>query len=182
MDTSAGSQNNGHGPAEPQASLPSTVVAPLGAPVSASPAAAAGEKPAGSPDEVRDEKGRIKKGKTLNPKGRPPGIPNLNSELCRAVRAWKLGDRTFLNLLLAKCLNDVEYAKLVLPTLLANATEGKPLIDASDHSQEHNHHSETHVSIGERLGHEGTRRAVAALTEQLALGGAFSGEPRHVRQ
>lgn len=181
MDAGTGSHNNGNGhTADPSAQLPSAAAAPKGAPVSASPLA--GEPPAGSPDAIRDEKGRIKKGKSGNPKGRPPGTPNMNTELCRAVKAWKLGDRTWLNLLLAKCLNDVKYARLVLPTLLANATPATPLIDASDHSQEHNHHSETNVRIGEHLSDEGTRNAVAQLTERLAARGAFTGEPRHVRQ
>jgi hypothetical protein len=126
MDTSAGSQKHGNGhAADPLASPPSAEAAPTGAPVSASPNPK-GEKPTGTPDDVRDEKGRIKKGHSLNPKGRPPGIPTLNAEICRAAKAFKLGDRSYMQLLLAKSLQDPKWAELVIPRLFADATPPAP--------------------------------------------------------
>ncbi len=190
MDASDRANNNGNGKHVPDTgSLPSAAVVPQGAPVSSS-AAPAVEVPAGSPDvplivvedPPRTKDGKFRPGQSGNPKGRPPGTPNLNNEICRAAKSFKLGDKSYMYLVLAKALQDVEYAKLVIPRLFADATEGKPLIDASDNSQEHHHHTETHVRIGEHLSDASTRDAVAQLTERLAARGAFTGEPRHVRQ
>jgi hypothetical protein len=93
MDASDGANKNGNGHADPApASLPSAAAAPLGAPVSSSPA----EAQAGAPeplvvvdDDVRDDKGRMKPGRTLNPKGRPPGIVNRNTQLNRGFEAFR---------------------------------------------------------------------------------------------
>ncbi len=99
MDASSDSTHHGNGngsskPDHPEtASLSSAAAAPSGAPVSASPT----DAPAGAPeplvvvdDDARDPKtGRMKPGKTLNPKGRPPGIVNRNTQLNRGFDAFR---------------------------------------------------------------------------------------------
>lgn len=173
MDAGNGSHSNGNGKADPSAALPQSSPPAGGDGLPPEPLVVVDDAP-------RGKDGKFRAGKSGNPKGRPPGTPNLNNEICRAAKAFKLGDKTYMFLLLAKSLQDPEYAKLVVPRLFADATEGKPLIDASDNSQ--HHHSENHVSIGEHLADASTRDAVAQLTERLAARGAFAGEPRHVRQ
>src|SRR5689334_16838177 len=110
MDASSDSTNhgNGNGSSKPDhpatASLPSTAAASSEAPVSSSQ----GEAPAGTSDEARDPvTGRIKKGKSLNPKGRPPGTPNLNNELINAIKKFRIGKKTYLELFLTRSLQDV---------------------------------------------------------------------------
>jgi|SRR6185295_15482631 len=94
MDASDGANTNGNGHADPEpVSLPSAAAAPSGAPVSgaiAAPAAGAPEPLIVVDDDVRDEHGRIRKGKTLNPKGRAPGIPNKNTEFLKLLTSTQL--------------------------------------------------------------------------------------------
>lgn len=117
MDTSDGGNRNGNGHADPTpASLKSDTAAPSGAPVSGAAA-----PQAGIPDDTRDPlTGRIRKGKSLNPKGRTPGTPNLNDELIKAIKKFKLGQKGFLELFLTRALQDVEYAKLLAPKVFGN--------------------------------------------------------------
>lgn len=132
MDASDGHTKPGNGQAESHpTSLPSTVAAPTGAPVGASPVA--GEKPAGAPVE-RADKGKFKKGVSGNPKGRPPGTPNLNAELIKAIKKFRLGDKSYLDALLMRSIQEPELAKKILDKILVDATPKGPLIDASEHT------------------------------------------------
>lgn len=193
MDVGQGKQNgNGHA-AEPEPlQLPSAggtkppsgeSQAPQGpalpgAPASASAAPPAVEKPASTPPPKRDPKGRLLPGQKLNPKGENGGIPHLNRELVAAAKAFHLGDKSYLQLLLAKSLQDPRYAEMVIPRILASVTAPGPLIDASDKSQ--HHYTENYVRIGEHLADPGTRDALALLAERLGARGVFSGGDGHV--
>ncbi len=87
MDASTGANRNGNGHADPAPeSLPSAVAAPPGAPVPGAIAAPA----AGALEVPRDEHGRVKKGHSLNPHGRPPGIPNKNAEFLKLLTSKEL--------------------------------------------------------------------------------------------
>lgn len=186
MDASAGAENNGDSVPTP-GSLPSAAAAPQGAPVGASNV----EVPAGSSeplvvlekptDPVRDEKGRIKKGHSLNPKGRQPGIPNLNNELNKAIKQFKIGDRSFLYLILAKSLQDVEYFKLIHSKILAEATPPAAASGVNIHNSlgQTNVQAETNVRLIDHLRDPGVRDTVADLVDKLQARGAFSGSARH---
>ena len=137
MDVGTGKQNgNGHAdPAPlllpsaggtdpcPEESQPPKGAALPGAPADVSPAE--GEKPASAPKVERDEKGRVKKGSILNRQGKNGGVPNINNELVRAAKAFKIGDKSFMYLLLAKALQDYKYAILVVPRLAIDVTAGE---------------------------------------------------------
>lgn len=193
MDASDGATTNGgqHVATDP-VTHPSAEAAPSGAPVSSSPA----EAPAGVPeplvivdaDDARDPNtGRIRKGKTLNPKGRAPGSPNLNSELQQAVKKYKLGQKSYLELLLTKSLQDVKYAELVVPKILANvdlpaAAAGVTIHNTPHASARADANSETYVDVAKLLSDAAGREGVAQFAERLAACKALTGEPRHVRQ
>lgn len=127
MDASDGGRKNGNGHPDPTpVSLPSDTAAPTGAPVSGAPPAPAAGAPAEQVPLVvvdRDESGRIKPGKSLNPKGRPAGAPSLNAQLVKAVKQFKIGNKGFLELFLTRSLQDVEYAKLIAPKIFANVDQ-----------------------------------------------------------
>lgn len=127
MDTGGTSTNNGNGKHDPeQVPAPSTDAVPKGAPVEPSGAA---EVSAGNPlapeplvvidrDPVaRQKDGKLKKGVVLNPRGRPPGVPNRNTELYKlftskeiakvkalAFAQAKKGDNKLLEFLLDRIL------------------------------------------------------------------------------
>jgi hypothetical protein len=97
---------------------------PADVPASAAPASV----------ESRDSKGRFRPGKSGNPKGRAPGIPNRNSEAVKLVNTrelswcWKLakaqakkGDHRLLVFLLDKVLIDQSPAAAGI-TINANAS------------------------------------------------------------
>jgi hypothetical protein len=103
---------------------PLVVVEPSDVPASAAPA----------PIVPRDEKGHPKKGYSLNPKGRPRGIPNRNTELVKLVNSrelswcWKRakelakkGDLELLKFLLGKTLIDQSPAAAGI-TINANSS------------------------------------------------------------
>ena len=144
-----------------------------GAPAAVPPANGASAEVPG-----RGANGRFRKGESGNKRGRPPGIPNLNDALVKAVKQWRLGDRTWLNAILTKALTDPDLARVVLDKILVNATPAGPAI-----SIKNSHHSqETHVRIGEHLGDPAVRDAVADLTQRLAARGAWAGTNGHVRE
>jgi hypothetical protein len=149
MDAGEDLHRNGNGSTDPQipslpsaggtepvaaTSQPSHGAAPPEAPASSSPAAK-GEKPAEASDDARDPKsGRFMPGKSGNPKGRTPGIPNRNSEAVKLVNTrelswcWKLakaqakkGDHRLLVFLLDKVLIDQSPAAAGI-TINANAS------------------------------------------------------------
>lgn len=189
MDASAGADKSGNGHAVPFAnpdSLPSAVVVPpseKGAPVSSAPTTAA--PAAGAPDEVRDPvTGKIRPGKSLNPKGRAPGTPNLNNELLKAIKKFRLGQKSFLELFLTRSLQDVEYAKLIAPKVFGNVDQPMAPGGISIHNnpQSHANHSETHVNVAKLLADSAGRDGIALFAERLAACGAVPGESRNVRQ
>ena len=185
MDASDRAKPNGNGKHVPDTgSLPSAAVVPQGAPVSALPVVS--EAPAGSPEVARDQKGKFQKGKSGNPTGRKPGMANRNTQLLRELSKFQIEGKTYERLLLEVSLLRAKAgdSTLAIEVLKRGYVTLTPEAGLAINVNQANHqtHQETHVQVGERLGHEGTRRAVALLTEQLALGGAFSGDPRNVRQ
>jgi hypothetical protein len=190
MDASAGATRNGDKAPEtvPHAvptpvSLPSAVAAPEGAPVSsATPAPAAG-----APDVERDEHGRLKPGKSLNPKGRKPGATSLNTELMKAIKAFRIGSKGYLELFLTRSLQDVEYAKLITPKIFGNVDQpagagisihNNPQASASAAATTENNYGNARKLLADEAG----RGILAAAAERLAAGSLDTGAPRHVRQ
>lgn len=176
MDASDGDNHKGNGSVPMPVSLPST-----------SPASGHGQSPeplvvVDSP--ARDPKtGRVLPGHSLNPKGRRPGIPNRNAELVKVLNtteireAWKLaksraakGETALMEFMLDRA-------------FLKQTPEAAGIaINVNQANSQTNNHSETHVRIGELLRDGEGRDALARLTERAAACGAFTGEPRHVRQ
>lgn len=82
---------------------------------------AAAEQPKGRAAHLAAH--RFQPGQSGNPAGRPPGIPNLNAELLRAVMAYKgTRDRSYLDLLLETALQKPELAIALLHKLFATVT------------------------------------------------------------
>ena len=114
MDASDGGDHNGNGSVSLPVSLPST--SPAGGHGQSPEPLVVVETPPAKP--LRDPKtGRILPGRSLNPKGRLPGIPNRNQELVKLVNtrelSWcwrtakaqaKKGDNALLQFLLARTL------------------------------------------------------------------------------
>jgi hypothetical protein len=187
MDASDRAKHNGNGKHVPDTgSLPSAAVVPQGAPVGALPALPAAEAQAGTPP-TRKPNGQFVGGKSGNPAGKPKGIPNRNTQLLRELGKFEIEGKSYERLLLevsllrAKAGDSTLAVELMRRTYVTITPEAAGLVLNVNQSNQQVQ-QETNVQVGERLGHEGTRRAVALLTEQLALGGAFSGEPRNVRQ
>jgi len=187
--TQLGNGNGSSKPDHPEITpLPSAAAAPSGAPVSASPA----DAPAGAPEplvvvdeDLRDENGRIRPGKTLNKKGRPPGSPNLNAELQKAVKKYKLGQKSYLELLLTKSLQDVEYAKLVVPKILSNVDVPAPAGGVTIHNTPQANASANHETnvelVAKLLADADGREDAARFTERVAACGGFSRDAGNVR-
>jgi len=205
MDASEGSKHhgNGNGSSKPDhpvsPSLPSAVAALSGAPVSSSPA----EAPAGAPEPLvvvdRDEHGKIKKGRSLNPKGRPPGIVNRNTqlnrgfetfranpELCKlALKKYKIrtrgmkADELLVTLAFAMWIVDGDPSMVkwcgerVYLTLTPEAAgiviNNNPMANASTIS------SDSHVNVEKLIADGKGREAIAGIAERLAACGAFPG-------
>jgi hypothetical protein len=200
MDASDGAnKNNGNGHANPvPVSLPSAAAAPPGAPVASAPPA----PEAGAPEPLivvdRDEKGRIKKG-ALNPKGRPPGIVNRNTQLNRgfdafranpelvkeALKKYKIrisglkAEALLIALAFAKSIIDKddsllkwcgEHAYLSMtPAAAGIVINNSPMASAAAIS------SDTHVNVAKLIADGKGREAVAGIAERLAACGAFPG-------
>ena len=179
MDTGEGSNTgNGHS-ADPTPTPPQ----------STSPAGGNGQSPEPlvvvdlpAAKSVRDPKtGRILPGHSLNPKGRLPGIPNRNAELVKVLctteirEAWKLAKARAAK-------GETALMEFMLDRAFLKQTPEAAGIAINVNQANHQIQTETNVHIGEHLSDPGTRDAVAQLTERLAARGAFTGEPRHVRQ
>jgi len=203
MDASDGATKNGNGHADSlPVSLPSAAAAPSGAPVGPSN----GEAPAGAPEplvvvdeDVRDEHGKIKNGKTLNPKGRPPGIVNRNTQLNRGFEAFRANpelckealkkykirirglkaESLLITLAFAKSIVDKddsllrwcgEHAYLSMtPAAAGIVINNNPSAIAATIS------SDTHVNVAKLIADGKGREAVAGIAERLAACGAFPG-------
>jgi hypothetical protein len=213
MDASDGSTHHGNGHADPAPeSLPSAVAAPSGAPVaSASPAPEAGApEPLIVVDtDVRDEKGRMKPGRTLNPKGRPPGIVNRNTQLNRGFEAFRANpelckealkkykirirnlkaEQLLITLAFAKSIIDKddsllkwcgEHAYLgMTPAAAGIVINNTPQATAAATAAAHN---ESYGNARKLLADEAGRELLARCAERLASGSVDAGTPRHVRQ
>jgi hypothetical protein len=148
-------------------------------PLPGAPAGPSNGGPAAAP-APRDPKGRFQKGQSGNPKGRAPGIPNLNDELVRAVKRYRLGEKNWLQAILTRALQDPDLAKVVLDKVLVNATPAGPAISIRNSNEQT--HQESHVQIGEHLGDPAVRNLVAELTQRLGDRGAFAGANGHARE
>jgi len=179
MDASDGAtKNNGNGHADPApVSLPSAEAAPQGAPVSSSNGEGQAGAPAHEPLVVVDRDpitGRFPKGKSGNPKGRTPGIPNKNTEFLRLLTSKELRHVwATAKKLAAK--GDVGLMQFLLERALIKLTPEAAGIVINNNPTATTHHNETHVRIGEHLADPKTRDAVAQLTERLGDRGVFSG-------
>lgn len=151
---------------------PSRIPAPPdpGGPAGTSPVV---EAPAGT---GRDKLGRFQHGTSGNPSGRPPGIPNRNTEFVkllntRELRAvWKLakqqarkGDTGLLMFLLER-------------GLIKQSPEAAGLtVQIQQTNQQHQTHQETHVKYGAHLEDPAVRGALADVAQRLADRGGFTG-------
>jgi hypothetical protein len=200
MDASDGANKNGNGHADPEpVSLPSAAAAPPGAPVS-SPEGA----PAGAPEPLivvdRDEHGRIKPGRSLNPAGRKPGIVNRNTqlnrgfdafranpELCKAaLKTYKIkirglkAEQLLITLAFAKAIIDKddsllkwcgEHAYITMtPAAAGIVINNSPQAYAAATAS-----SDTHVNVAKLIADGKGREAIAGIAERLAACGAFPG-------
>ena len=187
MDAGSGSHPSGNGSSVPKADSPKSdtpagsdghppellvVVDPLNPIMDPPGGGAAADTPvsAAPTDVPRDEKGRVKKGHSLNPKGRTPGIPNRNAELHRLVTSrelswcWKRakemarkGDTSFLRYLLDKVVLDQ-----------SPATAGI-VINASASASAHASVETTTTNLHDRLAEFGADPKVADDVADLAL-------------
>lgn len=140
------------------------------------------EASAGASAASRDENGRFKKGESGNKRGRPPGIPNVNDELVRAVKKYRIGDKSWLQALLTRALQDPQLAKVVLDKIAIDATPATPAVSIRNNNSNQFNHQEGHVEIGKHLGDESVRTLLAELTQRLGDRGAFAGANGHDRQ
>jgi hypothetical protein len=126
MDASTGANKNGNGHHVPDPSvLPSAVVVPSGAPVTSAIAA----PEAGAPAVERDEHGRIKPGKSLNPKGRAPGVVSRNTQLNRGFEAFRANPE-LCKIALKKY--SIRIRGLKAESLLITLAFAKSIIDKDD--------------------------------------------------
>lgn len=63
-----------------------------------------------------------KPGQSGNPKGKPPGTLNFNTELEKALREFRVGEKTYLEAILLKSLSNPVLAAKVLDKILQDAT------------------------------------------------------------
>jgi hypothetical protein len=205
MDASTVANKNGNGHADPEpVVLPSAAAAPSGAPVpGAIPAPVAGTL-----EDARDPvTGKIRPGKSLNPKGRPPGIVNRNVQLNRGFEAFRASpelvrvalskyririrglkaEALLITLAFARAIVDKddsllrwcgEHAYLTMtPAAAGIVINNNPQASAGAHSSH-----DSHVNVAKLLADAGGRDTLAQFAERLAACGAYSGESRHVRQ
>lgn len=112
MDAGNGSHPKGNGSADPTAALPP----------SSPPAGCSGQSPEPLVVVDRDPKtGRILPGHSLNPKGRPKGIPNRNDELVKILTSTQLREAWVLAKARAKR-GDIRLMEFLLDRVLLKQT------------------------------------------------------------
>jgi hypothetical protein len=70
----------------------------------------------------------FKPGQSGNPKGRAPGVPNLNALLLQEIEKFKREGKGFLECLLLRSLEEPTLGRKLLDKILMNATPDSPLV------------------------------------------------------
>jgi hypothetical protein len=178
MDAGSDLHSNGNGHADPSAALPSST------PPTNGQGAHAPEPLVVVDGPPRDSKGRILPGHSLNPKGKPKGIPNRNAELVRILNTTELREAWTLAKAQAKKGDSALMQFMLDRVLLKQTPEAAGLVLNVNQSNQETH-NQTNVRIEQYdrlLGDGQGRDLLAALAQRAAACGAFSGDARHVRQ